>query len=66
MRDIAMTCIDAFGTARSMFGTDYPVGRRHMTLAAMVEAFEVLISEFSPAEQRALFHDNAHRYFRFE
>jgi len=66
MRDIAMTCIDAFGTARSMFGTDYPVGRRHMTLAAMVEAFEQIISEFSLTEQRALFHDNAHRYFRFE
>jgi predicted TIM-barrel fold metal-dependent hydrolase len=65
MRDIAMTCIDAFGTARSMFGTDYPVGRRHATFAAMVEAFEAIISDFSSGEQRALFHDNAVRYFRF-
>ncbi len=66
MREIAMTCIDAFGTDRSMFGTDYPVGRRHSTFAGMVEAFETIISEFSPAEQRALFHDNAVRYFRFD
>jgi predicted TIM-barrel fold metal-dependent hydrolase len=66
MRDIAMTCIDTFGTARSMFGTDYPVGRRHATFAAMVEGFEAIVSDFSPAEQRALFHDNAFRYFRFD
>src|SRR5580704_1288137 len=25
MRDIAMPCIEAFGTSRAMFGTDYPV-----------------------------------------
>jgi predicted TIM-barrel fold metal-dependent hydrolase len=66
MRDIAMPCIEAFGTARAMFGTDYPVGRRHATFAAMVEGFEAIISGFSVAEQRALFHDNAARYFRFE
>jgi predicted TIM-barrel fold metal-dependent hydrolase len=65
MREIAMTCIDTFGTSRAMFGTDYPVGRRHMTFAAMVEGFETIISEFSATEQRALFHDNAFRYFRF-
>jgi predicted TIM-barrel fold metal-dependent hydrolase len=65
MRDTVMTCIDAFGTARSMFGTDYTVGRRHMTFAAMVEAFEAIIAAFSAVEQRALFHDNAWRYYRF-
>jgi len=65
MREIAMGCIEAFGTKRSMFGTDYPVGRRHMTYAAMVEEFEAIIADFSASEQRALFHDNAARYFRF-
>ena len=65
LRDTVMTCIDAFGTARSMFGTDYPVARRHMTYAAMVAAFTAIIAGFSPAEQRALFHDNAARCYRF-
>jgi predicted TIM-barrel fold metal-dependent hydrolase len=65
LRETVMTCIDAFGTARSMFGTDYPVARRHMTYAAMVDAFTAIIAGFSPAEQRALFHDNATRCYRF-
>jgi predicted TIM-barrel fold metal-dependent hydrolase len=65
LRETVMTCIDAFGTARSMFGTDYPVARRHITYAGMVEAFIAIIAGFSPAEQRALFHDNAARCYRF-
>lgn len=65
IRDTLMPCVDAFGTRRAMFGTDYPVGRRHMPYAGMVEAFETLIADFSADEQRALFHDNAWRYYRF-
>jgi len=65
IRDTLMPCIDAFGTRRAMFGTDYPVGRRHMPYAGMVQAFETLIADFSADEQRALFHDNARRYYRF-
>jgi predicted TIM-barrel fold metal-dependent hydrolase len=65
IRDNLLPCIDAFGTQRAMFGTDYPVGRRHMPYAGMVETFEALIADFSPDEQRALFHDNARRYYRF-
>ena len=60
-----MTCIEAFGTSRAMFGTDYPVARRNMAYAAMVDAFAEIIAAFSPDEQAALFHDNAHRLYRF-
>ncbi len=65
LRETVMTCIDAFGTDRAMFGTDYPVARRNMTYAAMVDAFAEIIAPFSESEQKALFHDNAHRYYRF-
>ena len=65
LRQTVMGCIDAFGTARAMFGTDYPVARRNMTYAAMVDAFAAIIADFTPAEQRALFHDNAARLYRF-
>ncbi len=65
LRETVMTCIDAFGTARSLFGTDYPVARRNMTYAAMVDAFAEIIAPFSAGEQRALFHDNARRIYRF-
>ena len=65
LRETVMACIDAFGTARALFGTDYPVARRNMTYAAMVDAFAAIVAPFSPDEQRALFHDNAHRIYRF-
>lgn len=65
LRETVMTCIDAFGTRRSLFGTDYPVARRSMTYAAMVDAFAEIVAPFSEAEQRDLFHDNAARYYRF-
>jgi len=66
LRETVMTCIDAFGTRRALFGTDYPVARRNMTFAAMVDAFAEIIAPFSADEQRALFHDNARRTYRFD
>lgn len=65
LRQTVMGCVDAFGTARAMFGTDSPVARRNMTYGAMVDAFATIIADFTPAEQRALFHDNAARFYRF-
>jgi predicted TIM-barrel fold metal-dependent hydrolase len=61
-----MACVEAFGTTRAMYGSDYPVGRRNMTMRAMIDAFAEIISAFSADEQRALFHDNAARIYRFE
>ncbi len=63
--EVVLGCIEAFGTRRSLFGTDYPVARRSMTYAAMVDAFAAIIAPFSEDEQRALFHDNAARLYRF-
>jgi predicted TIM-barrel fold metal-dependent hydrolase len=65
LRATVMACIDAFGTDRSLFGTDYPVARRNMTYAAMVAAFTEIIAPFSADEQRALFHDNTRRWYGF-
>lgn len=65
LRQAVLTCIDAFGPERAMFGTDYPVGRRALSYADNVAGFAHAIAGFSEAEQRALFHDNAHRVYRF-
>jgi predicted TIM-barrel fold metal-dependent hydrolase len=61
-----LDCIDAFGTERAMFGTDYPVARRSMAYQEICESFKAIISRLSPTEQRALFHDNARRSYRFD
>ena len=65
LRRTVMGCIDAFGTERSMFGTDYPVARRNMTYQAMCDSFAEIIKDLSESEQSALFHTNAARIYRF-
>ncbi len=65
LRQALMPCIDAFGPARAMFGTDYPVGRRALPFQEICARFRDLVQDFTPAEQRALFHDTAHRLYRF-
>ncbi|MGI4941581.1 MAG: amidohydrolase family protein [Janthinobacterium lividum] len=64
-RDTLRTCIDAFGPARCMFGSDYPVARRTETYPALVHRFCAVVAEYSPAEQRALFHDTAAAAYGF-
>jgi len=66
LRATVMTCIEAFGTRRCMFGSDYPVARRNMSYQELCERFKDIVQELSAAEQRDLFHDNAARYYRFE
>jgi predicted TIM-barrel fold metal-dependent hydrolase len=65
LRAAVLTCVHAFGPDRSMFGTDYPVGRRALSYAENVAGFTHAIAGFSAADQRALFHDTAHRIYRF-
>ena len=65
LRGAVMTCVDEFGAGRSMFWTDYPVGRRALGFRENVVGFAAAIADFSADEQRALFHDNAWRIYRF-
>jgi predicted TIM-barrel fold metal-dependent hydrolase len=64
-RDTVMTCVDAFGTKRCLFGTDYPVARRSMAYQEICEAFKDIVQPLSTNEQRNLFHDNAARFYGF-
>ena len=64
-RETVMTCVDAFGTKRSMFGSDYPVARRNMAYQEVCERFKDVVLVLSDDEQRALFHDNAARFYGF-
>lgn len=65
LRAVVMTVLDAFGTGRAMFGTDYPVGGRQMGYQAMCDRFKDTIATLTPAEQRAVMHDNAAALYRF-
>ena len=64
LRDVALHCIDCFGPDRSMLATDYPVARLQMTFDVIYDSFKQIVADLSEHEQRALFHDNAARFYR--
>ena len=66
LRGVALHCIDCFGVARSMFGSDFPVGRLWTSFDAIFDGFKAIVHDFSEAEQSALFHDNARRVYRLD
>jgi predicted TIM-barrel fold metal-dependent hydrolase len=66
LRDVALHCIDCFGVERSMFGTDFPVGRLWTSFDAIFDGFKAMVRDFSHPEQSALFHDNARRVYRID
>ena len=56
--------IDAFGTERCMFASDFPVAGLHGGADAIYDSFKTIVADLSADEQRALFHDNAARLYR--
>lgn len=57
-------CLEAFGTKRSLFGTNWPLDRLYSSYTDVVAAYRTLVSEFSEHEQRALLAGNAERTYR--
>ena len=66
LREVALHCIECFGVDRSMFGSDFPVGRLWTSYDAIFDGFKAIVQDFSEAEQSALFHDNARRIYRMK
>ncbi len=64
LRAVALHCIESFGTARTMFATDWPVARLTNTFDEIYHDFRRFSADMTPSEQRALFHDNAKRFYR--
>lgn len=58
------TCIEAFGAARSMFESNFPVDRFGASYAALWNAFKRLASGASAAEKTALFSGTAAKVYR--
>lgn len=65
-RDIVLFAIEAFGTERAMFASNFPVDRLCGTFAEIYGGFREIAGRFSALEQRRLFHDNAVRIYDME
>ena len=65
-RPYVETCIEAFGPARCMFESNYPVDGVTCSYAVLWNAFKRLASGASAAEKVALFEDTARRVYRLD
>jgi predicted TIM-barrel fold metal-dependent hydrolase len=66
IRPFVLESIEIFGAERCMLGSNFPVDKLHRSYAAIFDAFRSLTADLSPAEQRAIFHDNAQRIYRLQ
>ncbi|MEC8457416.1 MAG: amidohydrolase family protein [Pseudomonadota bacterium] len=64
IRPVVLECIDAFGTERAMFASDFPVERVHGTFDAFYSAFDAITADFSAEERDRLFAANAEAIYR--
>ena len=63
-RPYVLSAIEAFGIDRCMFASNFPVDKLFSSYDALFTAFKQITAEFSAAERRMLFHDNAERLYR--
>lgn len=64
LRPIVLECIDAFGTKRAMFASDFPVESVHGRFGDFYSAFNAITADFSADERDALFAANAEATYR--
>jgi predicted TIM-barrel fold metal-dependent hydrolase len=65
-RDIVLAAIETFGVDRCMFASNFPVDSLCATFAQVFDGFATIVQDFSEAERRALFHDNAARIYAID
>lgn len=64
LQPVVMACIEAFGTERCMFGSDFPVAGLHASFDEVFDSFKAIVADLTAEEQRRLFHDNAAKFYR--
>ena len=64
LQPYAAHLIDCFGPSRLLFGSDWPVAKLAIGYVRWLEIARHFIAELSPAEQAAVFRDNANRIYR--
>ena len=58
-RPVVETCIEAFGTKRAMFESNFPVDKRYYSYGVMWNAFKRLVATYSASEKSDLFFNAA-------
>ncbi|MBL8379464.1 MAG: amidohydrolase family protein [Burkholderiales bacterium] len=63
-RRMVFEAIEIFGVRRCMFASNFPVDGLRVTFDRMFGDFKRMTADFSAAERRRLFHDNAAEFYR--
>jgi len=56
--------IQIFGTERTIYGSNFPLEKLHASYEDFFAIYRKVMSEYSDAEQRKVFHDNAVKFYR--
>jgi len=63
-RRVVLEAIDLFGVGRCMFASNFPVDGLRVPFGRLFDDYKRMTQGFSDTERRALFHDNAARFYR--
>jgi predicted TIM-barrel fold metal-dependent hydrolase len=63
-RPYVLEAIDAFGSSRAMFASNFPVDKLYSTYVNLWRAFDMITKDLSTDERRGLFEGNAERIYR--
>ena len=64
IRPLVLESIEAFGTDRAMFASNFPVDKLHRDFVSVWRGFDAVTRDFSETERAGLFRDNARRFYR--
>jgi predicted TIM-barrel fold metal-dependent hydrolase len=63
-RQVIRDTIQIFGIARTIYGSNFPLEKLHASYADFFGIYRTVMSEYTEAEQRKVFHDNAVKFYR--
>jgi predicted TIM-barrel fold metal-dependent hydrolase len=63
-RQVIRDTIQIFGVERAIYGSNFPLEKLHASYADFLGTYRAVLAEYTEAEQRAVLHDNAVRFYR--
>ena len=63
-RQVIRDTIQIFGVERTIYGSNFPLEKLHASYADFLGIYRTVLSEYTEAEQRAVLHDNAVKFYK--
>jgi len=63
-RQVIRDSIQIFGIERTIYGSNFPLEKLRASYADFFTVYRKVMSEYTEADQRKIFHDNAARFYR--